>query len=58
MAVIFCIEEIDRVQRRARTGEEINNKGIWLVCDEETNSIMDGIKRLWEREYLVIKYLS
>ena len=55
-ASVFCIQQVDSVKRCARTGKEVNDKGVGLVGDEETNGIMNSINRFWERESLFSYY--
>ena len=50
MTAVLLVQAHDRVRRRARAREEVEDDGVGLVLHEEAKSVLDGIERLWERK--------
>ena len=44
ISTILRIQQIDRMKRRPRSREEIENQRIRLIGNKETNRVMNGIK--------------
>ena len=57
MASVFCIHEINRMERRTGTSEKVNDQSVRLVCYKKANSVSNGIYRFGKIKFLWPDYL-
>ena len=55
---VLVVQAHDGMRRGARPRKEVDHERIGLAGDKETNSVLDGIEGLWEREAAVWNYFS